>query len=52
MYKKTRRLSIEHARIARKASYWQPKYDEWKKYGVECPNFTLSEIMRKFFELK
>jgi hypothetical protein len=45
MYKKTRRLSIEHARIARKASFWQPKYDEWKKYGVECPNFTLSEIM-------
>ena len=45
MYKKTRRLSIEHARIARKASFWQPKYDEWKKYGVKCPNFSLSKIM-------
>jgi hypothetical protein len=38
-------LSMEHARIARKAAYWQPKYDEWKKYGSFCPSFSISDII-------
>lgn len=40
-----KKLSMEHARIARKAAYWQPKYDEWKKYGSFCPSFSISEII-------
>jgi hypothetical protein len=43
--KKPRRLSIEDARIARKASYWQQKYDDWKKFGTVCPSISLSNLI-------
>lgn len=43
--KKSRRLSIEHARWARKAAYWEPKYNEWKKHGAICPDLTLSNLI-------
>ena len=43
--KKSRRLSIEHARWARKAAFWEPKYKEWKKHGAICPDFTLSNLI-------
>jgi hypothetical protein len=32
--KKPRRLSIEDARIARKASFWQKKYDDQKIFLI------------------
>ena len=38
-------LSTEHARLARKAAYWQKGYDEWKKHGAVCPDFTLSILI-------
>lgn len=38
-------LSTEHARLARKAAYWQKGYDEWKKHGAVCPDFTLSNLI-------
>jgi hypothetical protein len=41
----TKKLSSEYARIARKASFWQNKYDEWKKYGAIYPSFKLSKFI-------
>jgi hypothetical protein len=38
-------LSTEHARLARKAAYWQKAYDEWKKHGAVCPDFKLSNLI-------
>ena len=38
-------LSTEHARLARKAAYWQKGYDEWKKHGAVCPDFKLSNLI-------
>ena len=43
--RKPRRLSIEDARIARKASFWQKKYDDWKKFGAVCPSISLSNLI-------
>jgi hypothetical protein len=43
LLKKT--LSTEHVRLARKAAYWQKGYDEWKKHGAVCPDFTLSNLI-------
>ena len=40
-----KKLSSEYARIARKASYWQKSYDEWKKYGATYPDFRLSQLL-------
>jgi len=41
----SRKLSSEYARIARKAAFWQDKYDEWKKYGAIYPSFKLSKFI-------
>lgn len=41
----TKMLSTEHARLARKASYWQKKYDLWKSHGAICPNLEISKII-------
>jgi hypothetical protein len=41
----SKKLSSEYARIARKASFWQNKYDEWKKHGAIYPSFKLSNFI-------
>ena len=37
---------MEHARIARKAAYWQLKYDEWKKYGLFALLFLFLTLLQ------
>ena len=42
---KTKSLSSEYARLARKAAYWQDSYDEWKKYGAIYTPLKLSKLI-------
>jgi|TARA_B110000003_G_C16235537_1_gene372963 hypothetical protein len=44
-----KKLSWEHIRIARKAAYWQPRYDEWKKQGVVCAPTELTHFTHHSF---